>query len=463
LFWYPSEQVFKQTDPPGAIGIQNSALTCSAPGAPPNYSHSDFDCGSLKSLQGDKMRMNTMALLSALAAFSISASAHDHRPTRYIAFEIPAPELQDPLCLPGYATQHFGAAINDRRFVAGAVGCYHDFGEQPNGGRSIQVQQQPSAWSPQTGPYLLPTTPDHPTGLALGVDVYNNAYGYLGGTSLDGMRWSPGGGVSVVIGADPDPSCSVAVSMAITANARGEIAGWGFRPAPEDPVPCNLRLVVRRPGGTEALGPVGSTPNAINSAGVAAGGLNSHAIKWNSRTGELVNLRPQDETVLSSAADINDRDVAVGVDAGEPVPFGTTTGCPPQVALTWDRHNRERALPHLAGMRWSSARAINNDGVIVGSSSPQECSFGAIGERVRAVVWKNGRAFDLNQLMIGRPGVVLMEAGAINERGEILAYGYRSFEPAKPCPQLILLPDGSTQSDDSVCHDGRAYLLVPLD
>jgi hypothetical protein len=209
------------------------------------------------------MNKKKMALLSALAVFSTTSWAHDDRPTRYLAFEIPAPELQDPLCLPGYATQHFGAAVNDRRFLAGGAGCYHDFGEQPNGGRSIQVQLQASAWSPQTGPYLLPTTPDHPTGIALGVDPFNNAYGFLSGTSLDGVRWSPGGGVSVVIGAAPDPGCSVAVSMAITANARGEVAGWGFRPAP-DPIPCNLRIVVRRPGGLEAHGPLGGTPNAVS-------------------------------------------------------------------------------------------------------------------------------------------------------------------------------------------------------
>jgi hypothetical protein len=408
------------------------------------------------------MNQTKLPLVTALMVCSSASWAHDDRPSHYLAFEIPAADLQDPLCLPGYATQHFGAALNDRRFLAGGVGCYHDYGVQPNGSHSIQVQQQASAWSPQTGPHLLPTTPDHPSGIALGVDAFNNAYGYLAGTSLDGIRWSPGGGVSVVIGADADPSCSVAVSMAVSANSSGEIAGWGFRLAPEDPIPCNVRAVVRRRDGTEALGPVGATPSAINASGVVGGVVNSHAMKWNSRTGELVDLRPQDETVQTNVLDINDREVAVGVDVGEPVPFGTTTGCPPRVALTWDRRNRERTLPNLAGMRSSTALSVNNEGTIVGASTPRDCSFG-IDEQVRAVVWRDGRAFDLNRLVVGRPGVVLMEAGSINERGEILASGYRSFEPAKPCPQLTMLPDGSFQPDGSICHDRRAYLLVPLD
>jgi hypothetical protein len=408
------------------------------------------------------MNNKKMALLAALAGFSTLALAHDEPARRYLVIEIPAPDLQDPLCLPGYATQYFGAAINDRRFVAGGIGCYHDTGELPGGERSIQIEQHASAWSPQTGPYLLPTTPEQPTGIALGVDVFNNAYGFLSGVSLDGIRWSPGGGVSVVIGPDPDPDCSVAVSMAITANSRGEVLGWGFRPVLGDPIPCNIHSVVRRPNGTEAVGPLGGNPNAINANGVVAGSVGGHAMKWNSRTGEVVNLRPQTESVISAAADINDRDVAVGLDVGVPAPAGTTSGCPAEIALTWDRQNRERALPHLAGMKSSRAMSINNDGVIVGFSTPVDCPFAA-DERVRAVVWKEGRAFDLNRLAVGRPGVVLTQAGSINERGEILASGYRGFEAPKPCPQLVFLADGSIHLDNSVCHDRRAYLLVPLD
>jgi hypothetical protein len=408
------------------------------------------------------MNNKKMALLAALAGFSSSAWAHDELARRYLVVEIPAPDLHDPLCLPGYATQYFGAAINDRRFVAGGTGCYHDTGELPGGERSIQVQQHPSAWSPQTGPYLLPTMPGQLTGIALGVDVFNNAYGFLEGVSLDGIRWSPGGGVSVVIGPDPDPSCSVSVSMAVTANSRGEVAGWGFRPVAGDDIPCNLHPVVRRPNGTEAVGPLGGTPNAINAFGVVAGSLGGHAMKWNSRTGEVVNLRPQSESVVSAAADINDRDVAVGLDLGEPAPLGTTTGCPAEIALTWDHQNREHALPHLAGMKSSRATSINNDGVIVGFSTPLDCPS-AVDERVRAVVWKEGRALDLNRLAVGRPGVVLTQAGSINERGEILTAGYRAFEAPKPCPQFVFLPDGSLHLDNSVCHDRRAYLLVPLD
>ena len=394
--------------------------------------------------------------LAFLLALSTSALGHDDRPARYIAREIPAPELQDPSCVPGYATTQWNVDVNDRRFSAGAAGCYHDEGPNPDGQPNFNMRLLPYAWSPFTGSYLLPVEPNG-TALALGVDVYGNAYGFQTTTNLDGVKWSPGGGASVVIGADP--ICGFGVSFAITANARGEIAGQAFRPVPEGY--CNVRMLVRKPGGEEVLGPIGGTAAAINDAGLVAGTINSRAAKWNSRTGEVVMLRPESDTELSSALDMNERGVTVG-QASRADGFDSAA-CYQKRALLWDARNRERELSGLPGSVSNVPNDINGSGVIVGYATPDVCDS-AMGERQRAVVWSEGRVYDLNSLLIGRPGVVLLAAIGINERGEIVATGYRAREPKKPCPQPVFPADGTLPySVDGACHDTHAYLLMPVD
>src|SRR5205085_2074748 len=132
--------------------------------------------------------------------------------------------------------------------------------------------------------------------------------------------------------------------------------------------------------------------------------------------------------------------------------------------LTWDARNRERALPKLPGSVSSHAFGINEDGDIVGDASPLTCNDAAT-ESERAVIWREGRVDDLNRRLVGRPGIVLLSTSAINDRGEIMASGYRAWEPEKPCPQFVLSPEpgGLPSSDDSTCHDTRAYLLIPVD
>src|SRR5690349_683303 len=226
-----------------------------------------------------KYRFPAFALLAIL---STGLLAHDDHPPRYRAYEIPAPELTDPLCVPGYATTQFGTDLNNRRFLAGGAGCYHQDGVDSNGRPFYQRHVFPYAWSPATGSYPLPRDGDGDA-LALGVDIYNNAYGYRTGASFDGVEWPAGGGLQVVFGADP--ACGFGVSIALRASPRGETIGWAFRPVPEGF--CNIRWVLRKPSGEELIGPVGGSPAAINSAGLVAGNIDNRAAKWNSRSGEV--------------------------------------------------------------------------------------------------------------------------------------------------------------------------------
>jgi hypothetical protein len=404
------------------------------------------------------MKKNTAvtAFLAAVSTFSTLALAHDDRPPRYRAFELPAVELEDPACVPGYATTQSASDMNFRRYAAGVAGCYHQQGVGSDGLPFYQRVTQPFAWSPFTGSYLLPGSPGFEA-IPLGVDIYNNAYGLQTGPSFDGVKWTPGGGLSVVFGADP--LCGFGISLAITANARGEIVGWAFRPVPEGF--CNIHTVVRRPSGEEVVGPADGSPAGITNAGIVTGAIASQAATWNLRNGAIVRLHQATGSETSTAYDLNDRGVAVGV-ATVLESDGSPPICARSTPLLWDNRQRERVLPKPQGAVSGTALDITEDGVIVGYSDDSVCYDGAT-ETQRAVIWTDGRVTDLNRQLVGRPGIRLLQATSITERGEIVAFGYRANEPEKPCPQLVQLPDFGSASDNSTCHDTHAYLLIPAD
>lgn len=408
--------------------------------------------------KGELMKKNTAvaAFLAAVATFSTLAPAHDDRPPRYRAFEIPAVELEDPACVPGYATTQSASDMNFRRFAAGVAGCYHEQGVGSDGQPRYQQVTKPYAWSPFTGSYLLPRNIGFDA-VPLGVDIYNNAYGFQTGPSFDGVKWTSGGGLQVVIGTDP--VCGFGVSLAINANARGEIVGWAFRP-PFEGFFCTIRTVVRRPSGEEVVGPVDGSPAGITNAGIVTGAIESQAATWNWRSGAIVRLHQATGLETSTAYDLNERGVAVGVatvleSGGPPI-------CARSTPLTWDARHRERVLPKPAGAVSGIALNINEAGVIVGYSDDAVCFDGATKSQ-RAVIWVDGRVTALDRQLLGRPGIRLLQATSITERGEIMAFGYRASDAEKPCPQPVRTPEGVTASDNSTCRDTHAYLLVPVD
>ena len=397
--------------------------------------------------------------LAFLALVSTGTWAHDDRVPHYVVYEIPTPDLADPQCVPGFATTAWLGGVNSRRFAAGTSSCYHDFGPTPEGLPNFGTVYKPFAWSPPTGSYLLPSNGG---GGVLTVDGYGNGYGYQTGAGLDGTKWTPGGGAPQAL-YPTDPLCGWNISIAVTANARGEIGGWAVRSVDGDPNSCNTRAVIRDASGVEVLGPLGSSPSAVTNAGIAGLSVNNHAAKWNFRTGQISMLRPDTDPEISYVNGMTERGVTVGVSY---VPVSQPPGgsvCTKSKVLVWDARNREHTLPNLAGTVSSWPNAINEDEVIVGLSSENACAIPA-NENARAAIWINGRATDLNRQLVGRPGVVLNSATGINDRGEIVAIGYRASDAAKPCPQVVFPPDGGlSYSDDSTCRDSHAYLLIPID
>jgi probable HAF family extracellular repeat protein len=85
-------------------------------------------------------------------------------------------------------------------------------------------------------------------------------------------------------------------------------------------------------------------------------------------------------------------------------------------AFLWTRSGGMEAIGVLPGGSSSRALAINDSGTVIGTSVT------ASGDR--AFVWKRQTGMlDLNDAVSLDPGIVLVEAHAINRKGDILAMG----------------------------------------
>jgi probable HAF family extracellular repeat protein len=129
-------------------------------------------------------------------------------------------------------------------------------------------------------------------------------------------------------------------------------------------------------------------------------------------------------------------------DAGEIV--GTAFFPNQQVphAYLW-KNGVAKDLGTVNGDCFSEAFAINSRGQVVGQS------FSCVTQLVRTFLWDNGTMIDLNVFVPPGSGLELVEAIAINDRGEIAG---------------DLLPPsctGNPQGQDVLC--GHAYVLVPCD
>jgi probable HAF family extracellular repeat protein len=116
-------------------------------------------------------------------------------------------------------------------------------------------------------------------------------------------------------------------------------------------------------------------------------------------------------------------------------------------AFVWSSQAGMRDLGSLSGSTYSEAFAVNNAGQIVGQSGSP---LGA-----RAFLWTSAQGMvDLNDRVPGLPvNVVLTGAFAINDRGQIVAFGLMSPNTSRHQPATM----------DSHIHSGptRVFLLTP--
>jgi len=114
-------------------------------------------------------------------------------------------------------------------------------------------------------------------------------------------------------------------------------------------------------------------------------------------------------------------------------------------------------LGALNGDKSSASSAINSQGQIVGYSCPRTCEDHF---HNHAVLWQNGSIFDLNKFIrMGRTGLILTRAFAINDRGEIAGIGTPpTCDFDLICSHTFLLIPCSEFAQD--CADGSDISLT---
>ena len=286
------------------------------------------------------------------------------------------------------------------------------------------------------------------------------------------VRWDTDGQV-VNLGTLPGST----FSRAFAVNARGQAAGEAFTPAPEvsraviweadgtirdlgtlggpsavaNDIDASGRVygassqlsgpsqaTVWEAGGPQALPPVdpqasgSSRVNGASDSGIAVGASPSlvgtqsvgQATRWTVR-GPRATATPLDRLEaggFSTAYGVNERGVAVGeatrLDPTAAAPQRTSTR-----AVRWDG-TRVQELPGLGTYRFTRASDVSARGDAVGFASGF-AGFPSIDGA--AVLWRDGRAIDLNTVVAGgTDGLVLRSAESINERGQIVGFGTRN-------------------------------------
>jgi len=144
----------------------------------------------------------------------------------------------------------------------------------------------------------------------------------------------------------------------------------------------------------------------INDTNQIVGAANGHAFLLRDGASRDLGGLPGDTT--SAARAVNNIGQVVG---------SSTNAAGMSRAFLWDLGTMQR-LGALAGDGSSEARAINNVGQIVGRSGAADLSVS------RAVLWRDGDAIDLNTL-VQAPGWTLSSATGINDVRQIVGVGIR--------------------------------------
>lgn len=265
--------------------------------------------------------------------------------------------------------------------------------------------------------------------------------GFPHGASTHAFFWEKKGGIRD-IGALNGGDYSVAYSI----NDSGQVVGISNTDRQIS------AFVWTQEGGLKALSPLpGNTAcgaYAINSTGEIAGFSGTHAVVWNgSSITDLGTLGG----ASSEAHDINSNGQVVGVSGTDTGPHaffspdgstmkdlgtlpgdtssranhindqgmvvGASEGLTSVHAFVWSSQNGMTDIGTLPGGHYTEAFGVNNSGQIVGQSGS---SLGT-----RAFLWtKSGSIVDLNNLVPALPaGMILTGAFAINDKGQIVAFG----------------------------------------
>lgn len=409
--------------------------------------------------------MRKIIVLATATLACAPAFAHDPEPAvRYRLEEVRPPASLLTPCLPGYRVYTQGTIINDFGVAAGNFNCYSQI--DPATATST-YSGGPIVWSSWFGTLALQDSDPTTTGsFATTINNRGEVFGSDVGADFVGVKWSLAGGLETIF--PNDAQCEVLkLSIATAGNGR-YVVGLGYRPSPDLPYPLCLTpsWITRTPSGTIVTDLINADPRDINALNSAVGVKDQRsAIRFHVVTKELRVLHSGDDTHQVAPTDINDLGEVSGyVATVNPAPAPGECSFVSARALRWDRNDRETVLPLLPGATSSRAWNVGTDGETVGESGPGQYCDPQNSTNERATLWRDGRAFDLNNAIPSYPGVTLASANSINRSGQILAYGYRNADPLVICPVFMIDPVTQLPFFDITqrCRYQRIYVLTPV-
>jgi probable HAF family extracellular repeat protein len=190
------------------------------------------------------------------------------------------------------------------------------------------------------------------------------------------------------------------------------------------------------PGGTHSLArDVNDSDEVVGTSGSSSG---DRAVLW-TQSGNILDLGTLAGDWASEANAINNKGEVVGYSKG---PRGMR-------AFIWSSNDGMQELGVLAGGNSSRATDINDRGQVVGTSTS------AMGEK--AFIWtKQTGIVDLNNPAAFFHGFVLIEAYAINTRGQVLVAGRSAHDFA--------MSNMASSADGQICAPAppSSFLLTPI-
>ena len=269
--------------------------------------------------------------------------------------------------------------------------------------------------------------------------------GFTNGTQTRGFLWQNGQMQDLGTLGGPD-------SQALALNERGQVTGVSYTNSTPNPItglPTADPFLWTEERGMIDLGTLGGvwgTAGIVNNRGQVVGVSsvvadpgacspnssdvpNCHPFFWDN--GELTDLSTQS----SGGGPISANALS---ESGEVVGTAAFPGRPFSDAYLW-RKGVARDLGAVADDCFSEAFAINSRDQIVGQSFSCSSIF------LRTFLWEHGSMVDLNALAGTNASLQLVEAFAINDRGEIGGIG---------------VPPGCGNFSDDAC--GHAFLLIPV-